>query len=89
MILTIGLLAIVVGIAIKSVQAVTPDPVAIKKAAGEATANSLRERAAQINSNPGLSDFAKNIIAQKLNNYANLVSDNCGLPGQVINEACP
>ena len=31
MILTIGLLAIVVGIAIKSVQAVTPDPVAIKK----------------------------------------------------------
>jgi len=97
-ILTIGLLAIVLGIAttgiaIHSVQAVTPDPVAIKKAvsqaAGDATANSLRQTAAIINSNPGLSDQAKNTIAQKLNNYANFVSGNCGSVETQTNEACP
>ena len=97
-ILTIGLLAIVLGIAttgiaIHSVQAVTPDPVAIKKAvsqaAGDATANSLRQTAAAIiNSNPGLSDQAKNTIGQKLNNYANFVAGGCSSAG-VLNENCP
>jgi hypothetical protein len=72
---------------------VVPDPVAIKKAvsqaAGDATANSLRQTAAAIiNSNPGLSDQAKNTIGQKLNNYANFVAGGCSSAG-VLNENCP
>lgn len=120
-ILTIGLLAIVVGvattgIALKSVQASVPADgsnggvpsnlaaLAIKKAANQATANSLRLTSQQITSNPSLSDLAKNIISDKLGNAANQldpVEDPifpsgggnpggfCDLPGQCVNENGP
>lgn len=97
-ILTIGLLAIVVGvattgIAIQSVQAVTPDPEAIKKAANRAAANSLRQTSQQITSNPSISDLAKSAISSKLGFAANQLAlpepgpnggccpDPCSIPG--------
>lgn len=85
-ILTIGLLAVVIGIAttgiaIQSVQAggdgsnggigVNPAALAIMKAANRATANSLRQTSQQITSNPDLPNVAKNIISDKLGNAAN------------------
>ena len=76
MILTIGLLAIVLGIAttgiaIKSVQAVTPDPEAIKTAAKQATANALRLTSQGITSNPNLSEQAKSPVSTYLSQAAN------------------
>ena len=86
MILTIGLLAIVVGIAttgiaIKSVQAVTPDPEAIKKAAKQATANSLRLASQQLTSNPSLSQLAINHISDNLGFAANQLDPAGGVGG--------
>ena len=86
MILTIGLLAVVVGIAttgiaIKSVQAVTPDPEAIKKAAKQATANSLRLASQQLTSNPSLSQLAINHISDNLGFAANQLDPAGGVGG--------
>ena len=94
-ILTIGLLAIVLGItttgiAIQSVQAVTPDPEAIKLAAKLATYNSLIQTSQKLTSNPSLSDQAKSAITSKLGLAASQLGpfplggtgpDPCSIPG--------